>query len=512
MKIAVNVSWMAPGKAGGMEWYVRALIDELAMIDDKNNYLLITSHLNDHTFEVDSPRWEKLAYFGDETNPVSYRRLPSPHPDHSPPHLDQMLRSARVDLLFSPLMYGLPVMNDIPTVVTIPDLQHKGLPELFVDFELGSRNVGFPDSVHRATAVLGISNHVAQEIRRTYDVEEERVVATPLGLSPDFVSDPDIIANYTQGAHAQYRIEGRYVLFPGNAWPHKNHVRLIEAFEQVCQQVPDLKLILTGEHAVGSLIPPRLRRHVDHLGYVSREEIIGLMAGAEALVFPSRFEGFGLPLLEAMAVNTPILCSELPTLREVGGDVPAYFDPDSVESIAKTIIDFSASDSEATRQRSLMATQVAKFTYRSTAETTLRVFNEIESGARAMPELPARPNRPLDGRSELVDGVARWSIDAPELTHVELTLVAAPHVADGRSRLPSIVALNVNGVLVGEQRVEAGGSSHTVNAEVPSWLARNQLQEIELQDISHPQAKEASAVRVGRLVAVDATDGDMRLI
>ena len=512
MRIAINVAWMAPGKAGGMEWYVRALIDELASIDDRNDYVLVTSHLNDNTFELPGPRWEKLPYFGDDVSPAAYRRLIPPHPSHSPPYLGQMLRGAQVDLLFCPLMYALPLGTGLPVVVTIPDLQHKALPTLFDDFELGSRNLGFPDTIRRATAVLGISEHVASEIQAAYDIEADRVVATPLGLSPDFVTDTEVLASYSASARAQYRVEGDYLFFPGNAWPHKNHARLLEAFERVLVEAPEVRLVLTGENAVGALIPPRLRGSVDHLGYVSREELIGLMAGAAALVFPSRFEGFGLPLLEAMAVGTPILCSDLPTLHEVGGDVPEYFDGDSTDSIANTIIGFLRTPDAAARQQALMAQQVAKFSYRSTAEKTLAVFDDIASGRRTAPQELATPNVVLGGNSELTEGYARWTLDAPRLASIDLEVFAVAYTPDGRPRLPSIVALSVNGVVVSEVRVESGGSSRHVVAKVPDWLELDQLQQIELHDISDPRARESSEVRIARLVAFDESDGEMRVI
>ncbi len=512
MKIAVNVSWMTPGLAGGMEWYVRALIAELAEIDPQNSYLLITSPLNDSTFEVPSGNWQKLNYQGGETDPASYRRMPATHHAHSPPHLDQMLRGAGVDILFCPLLYALPVVHDIPTVVTIPDLQHRGLPELFDAFELGSRNVGFPESIRAATAVLGISEHVASEIRREYNVDADKVVATPLGLSPDFVTDPETVRSFTNSARAQYRVDGNYVLFPGNAWPHKNHAGLVAAFEKVLASFPDLSLVLTGSNEVGALVPPHLRPSIHHLGYVSRSELIGLTAGADALVFPSLFEGFGLPVLEAMAVSTPIICSDLPTLREVGGSVPTYFDPTSIESIAHAITSFLSAPEEAKRQRSLMGDQVAKFSYRTTAEKTLKVFEEIQQGVRKQPAAAEMPNQPLDGRSDLSSGLARWTVHTTEPTHLQLEAIAVSHAHDGRSRLPSRVALAVNGVAIAELSLETGGLSSSVEAPLPAWLIRDEPIVLEVHDISHPYAKYGSSIRVARLVVVDAVHGQMRLI
>ena len=512
MKVAINVSWMTPGKAGGMEWYVRALIDELGAIDQRNQYLVITSPLNDHTFPALPPGWERLVYKGDENNPVSYRLLPSPNYEHQPPHLDQMLRAAGVSLLFCPLMYGLPILHDIPTVVTIPDLQHEALPELFDDYELGSRALGFPDSLRRATAVLGISEHVASEIVRSYDISPDRVVATPLGLSPDFETDSALVATYEVSARARYRIEGDYLFFPGNAWPHKNHEKLLEAFEKASETRDNLRLVFTGENAVASLIPARLRNKVDHLGYVSREEIIGLMAGATALIFPSRFEGFGLPLLEAMAVSTPILCSDIPTLREIGAGVPIYFDPERSDSIASAIEDFFASADEAERQRAGMGDRLNLFRYRSTAEQTLAVIEDIAHGRRTPPEPVRRGSRPLSGRSDLMDGFARWWIKAPELKSLEMEAVAVSNHPDGRSRPVSVVAVSVDGVVIGEIRLEAGGSSRRLEAVIPDWLASRELRELEIHDVSEGSVDSESEIRIVHLVAEDGGLGRVRLI
>lgn len=512
MKIAVNVSWMMPGQAGGMEWYVRALLDELAVLDSKNDYLLITAPMNDSTFTVLPEKWERLVYQGGETNPMAYRSTPPAHHAHTPPHLDQMLLQEGIDLLFCPLMYALPMNVDIPTVVTIPDLQHEALPELFDSFELGSRNIGFPAAAATATAILGISEHVTQEVRKAFDIEPERVVATPLGLNPDFVTTDAVLDFYRESVRAKYRLERDFLFFPGNAWPHKNHVRLIEAFEEVLVDHPDLQLVFTGSAAIESFIPARLHEQVVHLGYVSREHLIGLMAEAAALAFPSRFEGFGLPLLEAMSVETPIVCSDIPTLREVGGDVPGYFDPDDSTSIRDAIIRVVTDPNERSRQRAAMADRLKRFDYKVTAAKTLEVFEDIAAGRRRRPTPDSAPVRPLDGNRCMYDGHASWKLKSPKLESLELEAVAVAHNPDGRSYPPRRIAVAVDGVVIGEVRLEVGGSSRDIEATVPSWLPERSQHVVSLHDLSSEAAAAVSGVRIASLDVHDGLYGEVRVL
>lgn len=511
MKIAINVSWMMPGRAGGMEWYVRALIQQLGVLDKKNSYLVITSPMNDQSFASLPSSWERLVYRGEETNPISFRRTPPPHHSHRPPHLDQMLRQEGVDLLFCPLMYALPSVSDIPTVVTIPDLQHEALPELFDGFEIGSRNLGFPAVAKEATAVLGISDHVANEVRRAFPISPERVFATPLGLTPDFELSDDVVGFYRESVRAQFRIDEPFLFFPGNAWPHKNHAGLIEGFEAALEEQPSLRLVFTGSRDVGELIPARLRRRIRHLGYVSRESLIGLTAEAAALVFPSRFEGFGLPLLEAMAVGTAIACSDLPTLREVGGDVPLYFDPEDTASIARALLQISSSPAESERQRSIAAEQLAKFDYAETARRTLEVFEKIRSG-ELVPPSGVRAHRPLDGNQVMYDGQARWTLTSPELRTVNVEAVAIANAPDGRSHHPRRLAVAVDNVMVGELRLETGGTSRSLEAHVPDWLTGQEIHELSLYDLSSETAMNTSMLRIASLSVDDGHFGEVQFL
>jgi glycosyltransferase involved in cell wall biosynthesis len=126
-----------------------------------------------------------------------------------------------------------------------------------------------------------------------------------------------------------------FLLYPANPWPHKNHERLFEAFRRVRQARPELRLVLTG---TGLERLSNIPEGVDIRGRVSREELAGLYRSASALVFPSLYEGFGQPPLEAMASGTPVAASRAGSLPEVCADAAFYFDPTSAEEIAEAIV------------------------------------------------------------------------------------------------------------------------------------------------------------------------------
>jgi glycosyltransferase involved in cell wall biosynthesis len=128
------------------------------------------------------------------------------------------------------------------------------------------------------------------------------------------------------------------LLYPANGWPHKNHRRLLEAFALIRREHPDLKLVLTGS-GLESL--PR-HKGVEVRGHVSRDELIHLYRTAQALVFPSLYEGFGLPPLEAMACGCPVAASNAAALPEILEDASRYFDPTEPEDIAATVLDVLA--------------------------------------------------------------------------------------------------------------------------------------------------------------------------
>jgi glycosyltransferase involved in cell wall biosynthesis len=224
-----------------------------------------------------------------------------------------------------PLTVMLPRV-DAPAAITVHDLQHEVFPQFFSRPQLTFRRHVYGRSVRASRLVIAVSEHVRDDLvsRLGYPREQVRVV-------------------YHGIDHALFRPQagsggpgdcgrGPFVLYPANWWPHKNHELLLEAFALVRPTRPELRLVLTGAGH-----PSNLPEGVASLGRIGDDHLADLYRTAAALVFPSLYEGFGLPPLEAMACGCPAAVSRAGALPEVCGDAAVYFDPTSVEDIARGI-------------------------------------------------------------------------------------------------------------------------------------------------------------------------------
>ena len=448
MKIGINVSWMTPGQAGGMEWYVRNLIDQLGIIDQNNHYVLVTGPNNYRTFRLPSPRWKMVVYWGHENSPMTYRVSPDV-PSQPTQRFSSLWRLYRrlknlptktwrekfaelishekINLWFCPLIYALPLDVHIPVVVTIPDLQHEHYPDFFDEDELALRTMGYQYSCKAATAVIGISESVANEITELYAVDAARVFAIPLALDQScqvYKKDMKCLIN---DVRLKFRLDGDFIFYPANGWRHKNHENLIRAMETVHDKGCRLKLVLTGcdfgvtERLRFLLDKPSLRETVRYLGYVDRQDLFGLYAASKMLVFPSLFEGFGLPLLEAMHFDVPVACSKIDSLLEIGGEAVWYFDPLYPQDIADAIFKVIGDDNLRAQLIAASKERVKYFHYSNTAKSTLLVFDQIRDGILPPSSLPTL--RPLIAHNWLREGHSRWYFHANSLCEIEAEVI-----------------------------------------------------------------------------------------
>ena len=224
-----------------------------------------------------------------------------------------------LDLVHHPLTIALPPL-DLRTAVTVHDLQHLDHPELFSRAERLFRARTHERSARHADAVIVPSQFVRRRAIELLGLPPERVHAIPWGVDHERFRPGD---------------EERepFLLYPARPWPHKNHTRLFEAFAHLRQERPELRLVLTGGGHEGRPVPPG----VEVRGLVSNDELASLYRRTACLVFPSLYEGFGQPPLEAMARAAPVAASDIPAIAEACGDAAALFDPNEPEDIAAVV-------------------------------------------------------------------------------------------------------------------------------------------------------------------------------
>jgi glycosyltransferase involved in cell wall biosynthesis len=267
-------------------------------------------------------------------------------------------RFTGLDAVHYPLTIALPPL-DLPTAVTVHDLQHLDHPELFSRAERMFRARTHERSARNAHAVIVPSQFVRRRAIELLGVAPERVHAIPWGVD-----------------HGRFRPgdEERepFLLYPARPWPHKNHARLFEAFALLREERPELRLVLTGGGHEGRAVPPG----VEVRGLVPAEELASLYRRTACLVFPSLYEGFGQPPLEAMASRTAVAASNIPAIAEVAGEAAALFDPEEVEDIAAVV---SGVLDAPERFAAAGPEQARRFTWAETARRHEAVYRDIVS-------------------------------------------------------------------------------------------------------------------------------------
>lgn len=260
---------------------------------------------------------------------------------------------ASQDVLLSPI-YALSLLHTSkPFAYTLHDLQENYFPENFPWWQRVWRHQVYACLSARARRVICESQYVKTDIVRLFGVAEQRIaVITAPPLRQLVTDEPD---ERLQAARARLRLPDKFLFYPAQFWPHKNHLRLLEAFRDAAAEIPDLNLVLTGKKrdeygAVMSAVSKfGLSGKVFHLGYVEQDDLQAIYKLAMALIMPSLFESVSIPVYEAFQAGIPVAASNVLAIPEQVGDAGLLFDPKSVVSIKQAILGI-ASDPAAARQ------------------------------------------------------------------------------------------------------------------------------------------------------------------
>ncbi len=239
--------------------------------------------------------------------------------------LPGVLRESRIDVLLNP-GFTAPYSPPCPQVTVFHDLQHKRHPEYFRWFDLPAWNLLLWTAARRSQRLIAVSPATRDDLLRFYPfLRAGGIDVVPHGVDQAFF---DIAAR---------RQPGDFLLCPSTTHPHKNHARLLRCFGRLRDRHPELRLVLTGVkgfvHEEVSRLAETLGDAVQIRGWVDRGELIELFRTARAVVYPSTFEGFGMPVAEALAARVPLACSDIEPLRTLAGGASVLFDPNSDESM-----------------------------------------------------------------------------------------------------------------------------------------------------------------------------------
>lgn len=318
MRIGVNLLFVEPGEVGGSE----ALLTNLVRAVAASGQDLVVAAMQG--FRAAHPDIEAVAEVLEVPWRSNYRGLRIPA-EHS--WLPVMARGKHLEVLHHGVG-TVPFLKTLPTVVTVHDIQYRHYPEYFPPFKLAWLRANLPFAVRHCEVITVPSQFVRQDLVAAFDADPSRIVVVPFGgeglLAP---------SGGASAVRERFGLERPFFYFPGRSYPHKNHRFLVEAFAPLAGRAD---LVFTGPQGPrdGEIAATASRLGiagaVRQLGLVSRPELAALYEAALALAWPSRFEGFGVPVLEAMGAGCPVVASNATAIPEVVGDAGLLLDPDDL--------------------------------------------------------------------------------------------------------------------------------------------------------------------------------------
>jgi glycosyltransferase involved in cell wall biosynthesis len=375
LHVGLNLVFLVPGETGGMEVYANEVIRALAA---ERPDLRLTAFVNREAAHAGGP-WEDVASVVQV--PVQARnRVEWVRGEQQ--LLPGLARRAGVEVLHS-MASTAPAFGRFRRVVTIHDLHYRVVP----DAHFGVRGLGMrvlvPLAARRSHRVIAISRATAADVRRYLKVPYDRLDVIPSGVGVTPAGEPEPEALLCE----RHALGDRQVALSVSAKrPHKNLLRLLEALAAIPAERRPV-LVLPGyptphedelrERARALGVSDDVRM----LGWVSGPELEGLYALADVFVFPSLYEGFGLPVLEAMRRSVPVACSDRSSLPEIAGEAALLFDPEDPRAISAAIERVLGDPAEASRLRAAGRAQAARFTWAETARATARSYERaLERG------------------------------------------------------------------------------------------------------------------------------------
>jgi glycosyltransferase involved in cell wall biosynthesis len=368
LRIGVNALYLIPGGVGGAEIYLRELLRALAGIDAKIDA------------EIDA-RNEYFVFTNRETGPDLVPQRPNFH--RMPQRVRATFRPARIiweqtalpleaarlglDALLNP-GFTAPVFCGCAAVTVFHDMQHKRHPEHFRRLDLLTWRVLLFASAQLATTILADSDATRADVLRYYRLPAAKVRVAPLGVDQAFFG--------------LQRAPEKLLLTVSTLHPHKGLDALLHAFAQFHRTRPDFRLAIAGLRGFHAEALEKLRTDlglagaVEFTGWIPRAQLYDLYRRAWAFLYPSTFEGFGMPVVEALAAGIPTGCSNIEPLAGIAGGAALLFEPDNVEAIYSAMVRLTEDEPLRARLAAEGPLRAASFSWRTTARATLDAIED----------------------------------------------------------------------------------------------------------------------------------------
>lgn len=398
MIVAVDTNCIIPGQVGGIESYTVGLIETLLSIPSRisrvvlatrpENHALFSVYASDRCQVICTPRPD---YQGQPVaNWADLARIDKPAHDRLLRQYQlakvAMLHEMGVQVVHFPGSSINPIEIDLPVVLNLHDLQHRHYPEYFTADEIALREKWWLAAGARADAIVAGSQYIADDLHQQLNVPRQKLFVATEIMQQSYFDEPT--GAFLADLKTRYRLPERFLIYPAAVWPHKNHRRLIEAFIRQQLATPDalsgVQLILTGGGQADSFLPSLIaesgaQQSIRLLGRVPTDDLRGLYTLAMGMIFPSEYEAWSLPIMEAMACGCPVLSSNVTSLPEEVADAGLLFDPTRIDDIALSIHRLCTDDKLRQRMSRRGRQRVRQFTPGRYLQVVLSAYDSAQA-------------------------------------------------------------------------------------------------------------------------------------
>jgi glycosyltransferase involved in cell wall biosynthesis len=362
LRIGVNALYFIPGGVGGTEIYLRNLLRALAEIDGANEYFIFTNRETGTDLVPVQPNFhvaEQAVHAVSRPARIIWEQTLLP----------LAIAARQIDVLLNP-GFTAPILCGCSQATVFHDLQHKRHPEHFRWFDLPFWRFLLFWSAQVSQTLIAVSEATRADLERFYRLPPEKIRVVPEGVEPEFFE----LACKRRPEH--------FLLSVSTLHPHKNIERLLRMFAEFRKTRPEFRLVIAGLRGFDAANLERLRdqlglrQTVDFTGWIRRQELYELYARAFAFLYPSTFEGFGLPVLEALAAGVPAACSSIEPLASMAGDAALQFDPMDDAALLEAMMRIVSDERLRTQLSDAGPLRAAMFSWTTTARLTLSVLRD----------------------------------------------------------------------------------------------------------------------------------------
>ncbi len=381
VKIGIDIRLIGKKRTGDEAVFFN-LVKNLAKIDSRNKYLLFTDTADTAILQSIAVKLKIENKINFEIIPLAAARLLRNKFGWNIWTLPRYLRKNPADIYLTQYITPFFVPKSIKIATIIHDISFKVYSQFIKFSDLFFLKILIPMSLKRADKIIGVSRFTAEELKKYYPASRDKVAWIHNAVSEDFLRQ-DVSPEKILSVKKKYALPDEYILYVGTLQPRKNIPILIEAYAKIKHKI-DAKLVIAGGR--GHNFDPRIDETVSKLnlknnvffpGFIDENDKAAVMKGARVFCFPSLYEGFGIPILEAMAAGTPVIASDIPPHREIAGESALFFEPKSPENLAGKIQKIFDNPNLGGILAQKGQSQAQKFSWEKAAWGVICIFNSL---------------------------------------------------------------------------------------------------------------------------------------